>query len=582
MRAIRMLHAALCGLLAIGFCRAGQPGETLGWVPPEANLIARVDFKSLWRGPLFADYRQAVLRGGAAYSLLQLRMSPRLEDLEEVSAGVWMGPDGMPEFLVALSSASPINMEKAARLFLGNSAVEYDKKAGLWWAGEAGPVMARVEPNTLIFGLEKQVREAIGRKKVPVTPERMLVGQMAVRVSKNSFTDGLGAAIPEEFAALGKASSTSISLDAAGKSLVVSAEMRFSSEEESVAAVKALENARKMGQGAIEQGRQQIRSELKKADKSLAEHGALVFGMGGLNLLEKDLDKVPLVREGKTVSTKLSMDASQVGLMGPMMALGFYGWMAEAQMGLKPPPAQGRLIPVPAEPREMEREPEAPKPVNPREAAVSARSQNNLKQIAIALHNHEAAYGYLPPAAVVDKDGKPLYSWRVLLLPFMEQDALFRKWKLDEPWDSPNNKLLSETVVKVFADPEKPTNKTHYRVFVGEKAGWLNSPRGWSPDQPNWKGLLKFAAFTDGLSNTLAVIETKDAVNWAAPDDLPYDGTKPLPALGMGDRQFANAVFFDGAARRIATNTSELAMRVMIERADGGAPLGVPDSRPKP
>jgi len=164
----------------------------------------------------------------------------------------------------------------------------------------------------------------------------------------------------------------------------------------------------------------------------------------------------------------------------------------------------------------------------------------------------------------------------------MEQDALFRKWKLDEPWDSPNNKPLSETVVKVFADPEKPTNKTHYRVFVGEKAGWLNSPRGWSPDQPNWKGLLKFAAFTDGLSNTLAVIETKDAVNWAAPDDLPYDGTKPLPALGVGDRQFANAVFFDGAARRIATNTSELAMRVMIERADGGAPLGVPDSRPKP
>ena len=581
MPVVRMFLATVCGLLAGGICQAGQPGETLGWITPDAPLIARVDFKTLWRGPLLAEYRQSVLRGGAAYSLLQLRMSPRLEDMEEISVGVWMGPDGLPEFIVALTSASPIDNEKAARLFLGKSAVEYDKKAGLWWAGETGPVMARPEPNTLIFGFEKQVRDALSRKKSPVPPERVLGGQVAVRVNKNSFTDGLASAIPEEFGPLGRATSTSISLDTAGKAMILSASMQFSTEEDSAAAVKVLENARKMGQGAIEQGRQQIRSELKKNDKSLPEHGALVFGLGGLNLLAKDLDRVPLVRQGKSVSTKLEMEASQLGMMGPLLALGMFGWLAEGKMELLPTPADKGANEVPSAPKEMEREPDTLKPANPREAALSAISQNNLKQIGLAIHNYEATYGYLPPAAVVDQNGKPLYSWRVLLLPYLEQDALYRKWKLDEPWDSPNNKPLAEAVVKVFADPEKPTYKTHYRVFVGEKAGWVNSPKGWLSNQANGKGLLKFANFTDGLSNTLAVLESREAVNWAAPDDLPYDGKNPLPAIGVGNRPFANALFFDGAVRRIAAKDTEMALRVMIERADGGALLGLPAPSPK-
>ena len=581
MRYLWMCLAAMCALSAAGISFAGEPGSTLGWLPADSIATGRIDFKNLWRGPLFADYRQSVLRGGAAYSLLQLRMSPRLEDLEEISGGVWMGPEGTPEFLVVLSSTSPIDTGKAARLFLGKSAVEYDKKLGLWWAGEAGPVMARVEPNTLIFGFEKQVKESLSRKKAPVPPERMLAGQVAVRVSKNSFTDGLWAEIPEEFTALGKASSTSVSLVPAGKAMVLSAAMQFSTEEDSAAAVKALENARKMGQGAIEQGRQQIRLELKKNEKSLAEHGALVFGLGGLNLLAKDLDRVPLVREGKSVSTKLELEASQLGMMGPLLALGMYGWISEGQMGLKPPQAQERAIPAPPEAKEMEGDPVAPQPANPREAALSANSQNNLKQIGLAIHNYEATYGYLPPAAVIDQNGKPLYSWRVLLLPYLEQDALYKKWKLDEPWDSPNNKSLAEAVLKVFANPEKPTNKTHYRVFVGDKAGWVKSPKGWRPDQANGNGLLKFANFTDGLSNTLAVIESRDPVNWAAPDDLPYDSKNPVPAIGVGDKPFANALFFDGAARRIASKDSEMAMRVLIERADGGALLGLPKPSPK-
>src|SRR5206468_5253686 len=67
---------------------------------------------------------------------------------------------------------------------------------------------------------------------------------------------------------------------------------------------------------------------------------------------------------------------------------------------------------------------------------------NNLKQIGLAMHSYHDVYKRLPSGAVQDKDGKALLSWRVHLLPFLEQEALFKEFKLDEPWDSDNNKKL--------------------------------------------------------------------------------------------------------------------------------------------
>src|SRR5262245_48949678 len=79
-----------------------------------------------------------------------------------------------------------------------------------------------------------------------------------------------------------------------------------------------------------------------------------------------------------------------------------------------------------------------------REAARRMQSTNNMKQISIALINYNDVYGTLPPAVVSDASGKPLYSGRVLLLPFLEQDSLFNQFHKDEPWDSPNNLPLSQ------------------------------------------------------------------------------------------------------------------------------------------
>ena len=79
---------------------------------------------------------------------------------------------------------------------------------------------------------------------------------------------------------------------------------------------------------------------------------------------------------------------------------------------------------------------------------------NNEKQIALAMHNYHAANDHLPPAAIKDKAGKPLLSWRVAILPYLEQAALYNKFHLDEPWDSPHNKALIASMPAVYACPE--------------------------------------------------------------------------------------------------------------------------------
>ena len=72
-----------------------------------------------------------------------------------------------------------------------------------------------------------------------------------------------------------------------------------------------------------------------------------------------------------------------------------------------------------------------------REAARRAQCANNLKQIGLAFHNYHDAHKTFPPAYIPDKDGKPMHSWRVLILPYLEQQALYKRYNFDEPWDSP-------------------------------------------------------------------------------------------------------------------------------------------------
>src|SRR5262249_18903195 len=103
--------------------------------------------------------------------------------------------------------------------------------------------------------------------------------------------------------------------------------------------------------------------------------------------------------------------------------------------------------------------------------AARERSLNNLKQLAFAMHTYHDAHKLLPAAASYDRQGKPLLSWRVQLLPYLEQTNLYNQFKLDEPWDSPHNKKLIAKMPPIYRSAfsrKGAEGKTVYLAPVGK------------------------------------------------------------------------------------------------------------------
>jgi hypothetical protein len=195
-----------------------------------------------------------------------------------------------------------------------------------------------------------------------------------------------------------------------------------------------------------------------------------------------------------------------------------------------------------------------------RGAAGRAPSQNNLRQIALATINYADTYqGRLPPQALFSKDGKPLLSWRVLILPFIGENELYKEFHLDEPWDSEHNKKLLAKMPRTYAiSGQKDPTATHYQGFHGKGAFFEGK-----------KGVRFPADFTDGTSNTLMIVEAARAVPWTKPEDLPYDPDKPLPKLGGLFPGGFNGAMCDGSVRFFSAAIKPTTLHLLIQRNDG-------------
>jgi hypothetical protein len=202
------------------------------------------------------------------------------------------------------------------------------------------------------------------------------------------------------------------------------------------------------------------------------------------------------------------------------------------------------------------------------------RSAFSLKCIGIALDAYHEVNGQLPPAVVRGTDGRPLYSWRVLLLPYLEHVQLYERFNLDEPWDSPHNRALVQEMPPYYRphlSGDDPPGTTRYQVLVGP---------GTAFERPG----LTWADFADGRGNTLLVVEAATPVVWSAPDDLAYDPAGPLPGLGgvwtkpvrflcreFGRRPGFVACLGDGRVRFVRQSNDERVVRAAITRNGGEA-----------
>ena len=197
-------------------------------------------------------------------------------------------------------------------------------------------------------------------------------------------------------------------------------------------------------------------------------------------------------------------------------------------------------------------------PLPPPTRAQFEASALNLRQIGLAGHNYESSYALLPNN-VYSKDGKPLLSWRVQLLPYLEEEQLWKEFKQDEPWDSEHNKKLVAKMPKVYAPIRAKAEPGHtfYRGFAGP--GTMFEP----------KQKIRIGGISDGTSNTAWVVEAGEPVVWTKPDDLPFDPNKDLPKLGgLFDGEF-HVLATDGAVHRIKKDFDRDTFKRAITRADG-------------
>ena len=197
-----------------------------------------------------------------------------------------------------------------------------------------------------------------------------------------------------------------------------------------------------------------------------------------------------------------------------------------------------------------------------RAAAQRSQGMNNLKQIGLAIHNYNDVFKCFPPssrASKSDKNAKQLLSWRVHILPYIEQGPLYQQFHLDEPWDSENNKKLIPMMPTVYRSPAGfgGPGMTNYLAVCGPNMAFEKEKD------------TTFADFTDGTSNTIMVVESARTVIWTKPDDFEPTEENPMRGLlGLYPGGF-NALFTDGSVRFISAGADYDVLWNAFVRNDG-------------
>jgi len=197
-----------------------------------------------------------------------------------------------------------------------------------------------------------------------------------------------------------------------------------------------------------------------------------------------------------------------------------------------------------------------------RGAARRVTASNNMRMLQLAILNYEASHRHIPAAYSVDAAGKPLLSWRVHILPFLEQQDLYDKFRLDEPWDSPHNIELVDEMPEWFANPSisAPNGMTTFLGVAGKNGAF-----------PGAKG-LPIAQFNDGTSRVICLVDVnaQHAVQWTRPADFDPDQHQDLLGALRGNNPGFAAMFtlVDGSTHSLREPDEEN-LRQMMDRNDG-------------
>jgi hypothetical protein len=534
-------------LLLLGLARSGGAGEALppdlAFVPDGAVGFLHVRLVDVWESPGFKFWRETVLQAGEpALKAFNSRFIPSPSSLDRLTVAVSLpgANEREPQVFAILRTSQPIDREAFFKYTFPGSREEAVNGKKLHVDQHHKMGVAFLDDRTLVFGLAQAVR--VGLEKAPAG-HGPLSDALALANSGKAVVAGVNVAalapmiqdkIPPQLQPLARAKLATLTIELAKKERVTT-RLIYNSPEDARAAEEAAQSGLQMVRSKLAEAESQLRKKVMDHGQpgrldELPEAAAALVGLGGLKRLDQSLAHPPLTRAGSTLEAAFTLpragpEALAIAAIGAWLML----------------PAVQKV----------------------REAAERTQDMNNLKQMALAMHNYADQTRTFPPAAICDSSGKPLLSWRVAILPYIDQDHLYRQFKLDEPWDSPHNRRLIAQMPQVYASPLAPPGKpgqTHYRVFVGNGAAFeLN--RGIRPTE-----------FTDGMSNTILMVETADTVPWTKPEDIPYGPNQPLPRLLSAGGQVFLAAFADGSVHTLSMHLAQEKLRALITRA-GGEPV---------
>jgi len=533
---------------------AGQPAEVpadLAMVPADAIGFVHVRAAELWKNDVFTSFRQTFEKAGPkVLEALDNQFVPKISTFERATAFLLLdreNPRAGPMPYLVLRFSAPFDPDAVAAAYLkkpekvqvaGKTVYGRRGDFGLYFPDKQHIVVSDGDGFEFYFRHDPPKTGPMSYGLKLAASGKPLVG--SVNLAAIPFPPKALEDLPPEVKSLLKAEHVTMSLDlgVAARVDLTAGYKNAADAQEAEKAVKALaEYARKeLAKVKEDLEKKFLAAKGPRPAEELPEALLTVFGLGAINSADELLANpgAYVKRDGANLTASVTLPKDLVVAVGGIAGVG-----------------AGLLLPAVQKVRA---------------AAARMQSMNNLKQIAIAVHAYHDANGHFPQD-IVDKNGKPLLSWRVAILPYIEQDNIYKQFKLDEAWDSPNNKRLSQVAIKTFISPQgglaNPAGMTHYQGFVGPGTVF----------EPGKK--LTLNNMTDGTSNTILAVETADAVEWAKPGGIPFDPKKPFPKLtSISGNDLVSVAMCDGSVRSLnLKKISEMTLKAAVTHS-GGEVLG--------
>ncbi len=508
-------------------------GISLQWLPQQSEGMAHINFDRLLAGPVGQLLQSPLISG----PLQQFRDQAGfgLEDLDSLTVGIggvkalMSGQPPTPESLPAIGVLRLKKAVDAAKLLAtipGAQSVNEGALTLIRLPGERAPVIWFADSSTAIVGVESAVKQAAASSSRPTTLDTELLNNESVMQVLFSPQDPAifqhpNFQAPPQGPPGGQATVQAI------RQHVTAVSLSFDlTNDIGVAMAARCRDA---------DGAQAMKAALTTANKeSAAQADGLAQSpqaamMGPIvDIIRKMTETTQITAVGTICrSSGKAADEGQKLVNQIPMLIGQA--MAQGMM-------QGRTV-------------------------AQSTSKNNLKQIGLAMHNFHDQYGRFPNAAGTSPTGEKWLSWRVHLLPFLDQQDLYEQFNLEEPWDSPTNRPLAERMPDVFRSPGAtlPPGQTLLQTPVGDGTAFEGA-----------KG-FRIRDFTDGTSNTVLVVEVSPdrAVYWTQPDDFQFNPDSPLDGLGGVQPDGFQAVFTDGSVRPISGSLDEDTVKGIFTRNGG-------------